>query len=129
MDQFISVLGQKDRVLLLDCRSRGTELVPFTDPAMAVLIVNTNVKHELTGSEYPTRRRQCEAAALALGVTSLRDASAELLERSRGRMDQTVFKRARHVIGEIARTPLAAPPFGRGTGSRLAMRCMPATHP
>jgi len=114
MDQFISTLGQKDHVLLLDCRSRRTELVPFTDSTMAILITNTNVKHELTGSEYPTRRRQCEAAALALGVPSLRDATGELLERSRGKLDEVVYRRARHVIGEIARTPLAAAAIRRG---------------
>jgi galactokinase len=113
MDQFISVLGQKDHVLLLDCRSRQTELVPFTDRSMAILITNTNVKHELTGSEYPTRRKQCESAARALGVPSLRDASPELLERNRGKLEEIVYRRARHVIGEIARTPLAAAAFRR----------------
>src|SRR6266404_6293357 len=52
MDQFISVMGKKDHLLLLDCRSRKPELVPMSDPAVALLIINTNVKHELTGGEY-----------------------------------------------------------------------------
>jgi galactokinase len=108
MDQFVSVLGQENRVLLLDCRSRKPELVPMTDPAVTVLIINTNVKHELTGSEYPVRREQCEAAAKNLGVASLRDATSELLEQARGKMDKVVFRRARHVIGEIERTVHAA---------------------
>jgi len=104
MDQFVSVLGQENRILLLDCRSRQPELVPMTDPSVSVLIINTNVKHELTGSEYPARRKQCEAAAKFLGVASLRDATAEGLEKARSRMDKVVFRRARHVIGEIERT-------------------------
>jgi galactokinase len=108
MDQFISVLGQENRVLLLDCRSRKTELVPMTDPSVAVLIINTNVKHELTGSEYPTRRKQCEAAAKILGVPSLRDATADRLEKGRSKMEKVIFNRARHVIGEIERTVHAA---------------------
>jgi galactokinase len=127
MDQFISVLGQKDHILLLDCRSRQTELVPFTDRTMAVLITNTNVKHELTGSEYPTRRKQCETAARALGVASLRDASAELLERNRGKLDEVVYRRARHVIGEIARTPKAADAIRRGDWAQ-AGEAMYASH-
>jgi galactokinase len=127
MDQFVSTLGQKDHVLLLDCRSRRTELVPFTDRTMAILITNTNVKHELTGSEYPTRRRQCEAAAKALGVPSLRDASGELLERCRAGMDEVVFRRARHVIGEIARTPLAAAAIRQGDWAQ-AGKAMYASH-
>jgi galactokinase len=108
MDQFISVMGRENHLLLLDCRSRQTELVPLNDPTVAVLIVNTNVKHELTGSEYPTRRRQCETAAKILGVRSLRDATADLLEAAKGRMDPVVYRRARHVIGEIERTVHAA---------------------
>ena len=108
MDQFISVMARKDYLLLLDCRSRQTEFVPMSDPSVAVLIVNTNVKHELTGSEYPTRRRQCETAAKILGVPSLRDATADVLEAAKAKMDPVVYRRARHVIGEIERTVHAA---------------------
>jgi galactokinase len=108
MDQFISVMGQQNHLLLLDCRSRKPELVPMADPSVAILIINTNVKHELTGSEYPTRRKQCETAAKMLGVPSLRDATAKVLESTKGKMDEVVYRRARHVIGEIERTVHAA---------------------
>jgi galactokinase len=108
MDQFISVMGKQDHLLLLDCRSRKPELVPMADPSVAILIINTNVKHELTGSEYPTRRKQCETAAKILGVPSLRNADAKALEDTKGKMDEVVYHRARHVIGEIERTVHAA---------------------
>ncbi len=108
MDQFISVMGKQDHLLLLDCRSRKPELVPMSDPSVALLITNTNVKHELTGGEYAKRRAQCEEAAKILGVPSLRDASADALERGRSGMDAVVYRRARHVIGEIERTVHAA---------------------
>jgi len=108
MDQFISVMGRADHLLLLDCRSRKTELVPMDDPAVSLLIINTNVKHELTGGGYAQRRRQCELAAKILGVPALRDATAETLESAKGKMDEVVFRRARHVIGEIERTIHAA---------------------
>jgi galactokinase len=108
MDQFISVMGRKDNLLLIDCRSRQPELVPMGDPAVSLLVTNTNVKHELGGSQYATRRDQCETAAKALGVASLRDATFAALERGRGRMEDVEFRRARHVIGEIERTTRAA---------------------
>jgi galactokinase len=108
MDQFISVMGKENHLLLLDCRSRKPELVPMTDPSVALLVTNTNVKHELTGGEYAKRRAQCEAAAKALGVASLRDADGAMLERAAGKMDKVVYRRARHVIGEIERTLHAA---------------------
>jgi galactokinase len=108
MDQFISVLGKKDHLLLLDCRSCKPELVPMTDNSVAILITNTNVKHELTGGGYAKRREQCEEAARILGVKSLRDANSDVLEGARNRMDPVVYRRARHVIGEIERTVHAA---------------------
>jgi galactokinase len=108
MDQFISVMGRESHLLLLDCRSRKTELVPMRDPSVELLIANTNVKHELGSGQYALRRAQCEAAAKIIGVPSLRDASFGALERNKGSMDGKVFCRARHVIGEIERTVQAA---------------------
>jgi galactokinase len=108
MDQFVSIMGRANHLLLLDCRSYKTELVPMSDASVALLIVNTNVRHELTGGGYAQRRIQCETAAKILGVSALRDVAAERLESARDKMDEVVFRRARHVVGEIERTVLAA---------------------
>ncbi|MCX8496836.1 MAG: galactokinase [Akkermansiaceae bacterium] len=104
MDQFISALGREGHLLLLDCRTRKTEIVPLQDPSVALLIINTNVKHELSGGEYAERRAQCEEAARNLGVKSLRDVNVEQLEKGKSKMRDLVYRRARHVIGEISRT-------------------------
>jgi hypothetical protein len=85
MDQFTSALAQGEHLLLLDCRSRAVELVRMADPEVAVLIVNTNVRHELASGEYARRRAQCEVAAKVLGVPSLRDATMTCSARAIGR--------------------------------------------
>jgi len=108
MDQFISALGREGHLLLLDCRTRQTELVPMSAPSVALLVINTNVKHELGSGEYAKRRAECEQAAKILGVASLRDATADQLEKAKGKMSEVVYRRARHVIGEIERTVHAA---------------------
>ena len=108
MDQFISILGRENHLLLLDCRSHETEFVPMQDPSVALLIINTNVKRRLDAGEYGKRRAQCEIAAKILGVPSLRDATADQLEYAKGKIGDVTFRRARHVIGEIERTLLAA---------------------
>ncbi|XP_054833385.1 galactokinase [Eublepharis macularius] len=108
MDQFISVMGKEGHALLIDCRSLETRLVPLTDPNVVVLITNSNVRHTLTGSEYPTRRRQCEEAAKILGKASLREANMSSLEASKALLSEEMYRRARHVIGEIERTTKAA---------------------
>lgn len=69
--------------VMLSFRSMEAKLVRMTNPELVVLVTNSNVKHELTGSEYPTRRKQCETAAAALGKPSLREVTMEELE---GRM-------------------------------------------
>ncbi len=107
MDPFICILGRRDQALLLDCRSRETQWLPFEDPEVTVLAINTNVKHRLAEGAYAERRRQCEAAARALGVRSLREADMEMLTRTAG-LDELPRRRARHVITEIARTSQAA---------------------
>jgi galactokinase len=108
MDQFISALGREGHLLLLDCRTRKTELVPMNDPSVELLIINTNVKHELVNGEYAERRSQCEEAAALLGVSSLRDATPDQLEHAKQKLSPVVYNRARHVIGEIERTVHAA---------------------
>jgi galactokinase len=108
MDQFVSALGREGHLLLLDCRTHKTELVPMNDPSVTLLIINTNVKHELGSGEYAKRRAECESAAKVLGVASLRDANVTQLEKLKGKMSEVVYRRARHVIGEIERTLRAA---------------------
>ena len=56
------------------------KLVPMKNPDLVILVTNSNVRHELTGSEYPTRRKQCETAAAALGKPSLREVTMAELE-------------------------------------------------
>lgn len=114
MDQFISVMGKADHVLLLDCQSRKTQLVPMKSKSVAILVINTNVKHELTGSEYPDRRRQCEEAAKLLGVKSLRYATLADVNASPSALTNLTFRRARHVVTEIERTTTAAKAFATG---------------
>ena len=127
MDQFASVLSRQDHLLLLDCRSKEARHVPLIGAKVAVLIVNTNVHHELAGGEYAKRRRQCEAAAAALNVRSLRDATMGQLDAARRRMDDTTYRRGRHVIGEIARTVAAAESLRQGQWATVG-RLMYASH-
>ncbi|XP_059180935.1 galactokinase isoform X2 [Centropristis striata] len=114
MDQFVSVLGREGHALLIDCRSLEATPVPLADLGLVILITNSNVKHSLSGSEYPVRRRQCEEAASILGKDSLRDATMKDLEEARNRLDDVTYRRARHVIEEIDRTVQAAEALKKG---------------
>ena len=65
--------------------------------------IDSNVKHQLTGSEYPERRAACLDSARLMERESLRDVSMELVEENRERMGDLAYRRVRHVVTEIAR--------------------------
>jgi galactokinase len=127
MDQFASTMGRADHLMLLDCRSREVEHIPLNDPALTVLIINSNIKHELSGGEYAERRSQCESAARKLGVASLREAAFPQLKVRARQLQDVEFRRARHAISEIARTVKAASALKAGDWLELG-RLMYASH-
>lgn len=104
MDQFSSVFGKQDSMMLLDCRDTKFEYVPFDDESLSVLVTNTQVKHQLMDGEYSKRKEQCREACEVLEVASLRDVSVEQLERNRMKLGPILFRRAKHVVSEIQRT-------------------------
>ncbi len=108
MDQLTSVLGDETGALLIDCGSQDVRVVPFGDPDVEVVICNSNVKHALADGFYARRRSECADAARLLGVSSLRDATPDMVEASGKIADPTVRRRARHVVTENLRTLAAA---------------------
>ncbi|WP_281543475.1 galactokinase [Grimontia sp. SpTr1] len=113
MDQLISAKGMEDHALLIDCRTLQTTPVSMPQD-MAVVIINSNKKRGLVDSEYNTRREQCEEAARFFDVAALRDVSLETFEQAAEELDETVAKRARHVITENERTLAAATALQQG---------------
>ena len=106
MDQYISVFGRSQAAVKIDCRSLESQAV--TLPDVAILAVNTMVKHELGKSAYAERVKQCAAAVEALRtkfphVNTLRDATLPELDQVRASLDPVVYRRARHVITEDER--------------------------
>jgi galactokinase len=57
MDQFISVFGEPNKALLLDCRSLEKKLISVPE-SMRIVVCNTMVKHAISGGEYNLRRQQ-----------------------------------------------------------------------
>jgi len=119
MDQLTSVTAVAGHALLIDCRSFAVTPVPMADSSIAILIVNTQVRHDLASGEYARRRAECEEAARFLGVPALRDATLASLTSSRTGLDATLVTRARHVISENQRTVDAAAALTAGDWSRM----------
>lgn len=104
MDQFAVAFGRAGHAMLLDCRTRQTRYVPFASDDVAVLVIDSGVRHRLADGEYATRRRECESAARLLGVASLRDVSLSEWSQRESSLPDPERRRARHVITEHERT-------------------------
>lgn len=103
MDQFASVFGKKDCLMRLDCRSLEFKYFPFKPVGYKLVLVNSQVKHELVDSPYNKRRESCERVAKTLGVETLRDADMSMLEVAKDQISDEDYKRAVYVIGEKQR--------------------------
>ena len=119
MDQFVAALGQEGHALLIDCRARTAVPVPLDTREVAVAICDTRVRHELSSSEYNTRRAECERGVELLrehlpGITQLRDVSVAQFERYAPRLPETIRRRCRHIVTENERTLRAAEALRRG---------------
>jgi galactokinase len=102
MDQLAVGAGKAGHALLLDCRDLSTRPVPLPED-LAILVTDTGVKHALGDGEYRQRREQCEAALALLGVDSFRDLELSRVEAGRGRIGETLYRRARHAVSEMKR--------------------------
>lgn len=124
MDQFASMFGKKDHVIKLDCRSLDYEYVPFRLDGYKIVLLNTNVKHNLASSEYNTRRQQCEKGISLIAahhpeVKSLRDASISMLKEYVEPADPLVYQRCKYVIQENERLLGACEDLRNGNISAL----------
>ena len=113
MDQYASLFGKKDSVLLLDCRSLTHQYLLFDFPEIEILLIDSHVKHSLASSAYNDRRAACEKGLEIIRqhapkVQSLRDVSRIQLYENQDRLGENLFVKCLYVVEEIARTQQAA---------------------
>jgi galactokinase len=120
MDMFAIAGGEAGQALLLDCQNLDVTLVPMP-AAWRVLILDTHAPRNLAGSAYNDRRASCEAAALVLGLTSLRDATETMIGDPR--LSDAQRRCVRHVVSENERVLLTAAALARGDGADVGQLC------
>ena len=126
------MFGEKDSVVRLDCRSLEYQLFPFTLNDYAIVLCNSNVKHELASSEYNVRRREGEDGVRVLAshfpeIRTLRDVSLEQLESCKSELSGKSYMRCKYVIEENQRVLTACNAMLRGDIETVG-KMMYATH-
>ena len=113
LDQGVSGFGEADHLVFIDCRGPRFDTVPL--PADAHFwIFNTHTKHALVDGLYATRHRECMEAAKALGVSLLVEATPAQVDEAKGKLSADAYKRAKHVVEEIARVGQAVEVLEKG---------------
>lgn len=121
MDQFASVFGRKDCLIRLDCRSMEYRYFPFKLDGYRLVLVDSVVKHELSGSPYNDRRHSCENVVAAMRrkfpektIETLRDADWAMLDAVKADVSDEDMKRATFVLGEKDRVLAVCDALERG---------------
>ena len=119
MDQFASAQGKKDHAIYLNCDTMEFEHVPVKLEGIKVVITNTHSPHHLDSGAYNDRVRQCQLAVKQISQVKPIKNLAELTEEDwkavEGAItDPIASKRARHVVGEVARTAAAVEALKKG---------------
>lgn len=124
MDQLASAASVVGSALMIDCRDLTLKPVPVRDD-IAILIIHSGVVRGLVEGHYNQRRAECEAAAQALGLASLRDATLDAIAGAS--LPPVVAARARHVVSENARVEAATAALAAGDLETLGT-LMAASH-
>lgn len=108
MDQFASVMSKKNHLILLDCKTLDFDYIPIQIEPYTMLLLNTNVSHELSTGEYNVRRNQCERGVAIISqvypeVKSLRDVSLTMLLEFKNKVNNLVYNRCTYVVEENIR--------------------------
>ncbi len=108
MDQFASVMGKKDQVFRLDCRTLEYAHFPLDLQEYQLLLLDSCVEHSLAGTAYNERRNQCEVGVNVLKhfypeTLKLRDISPEQLNAYKTTLSEVVYRRCLHVVNENER--------------------------
>ncbi len=108
MDQYASVMSEEGHVILLDCRSLETRMIPIQLQPYKIILLDTKVSHNLASSEYNVRRQECEEGVTIIKqryplVSSLRDVTETMLTNCKAQLDERIYKRCAFIVAENKR--------------------------
>jgi len=116
MDQLVCSIGRVGEALLIDLRDLATSSLPLAGLDMEIAVIDSGIRHQHASGAYNTRRRECDAAARALGVRTLREVPRDADLRG---LSPTLAKRVRHVVTENVRVEAAALAIARRDSAAL----------
>ena len=104
MDPAVCLLARRGHALLLDCATDEHRLIPLPE-SLAIVVLDSGVRHQLEHSGYATRRAELERALPALKGASPSQVTAQEAETAAraANVDEIALRRLRHVVSENER--------------------------
>jgi len=132
MDQFASVFGKENKVIMLDCNSLEHQYFDADLKGYSLLLFDSCVKHSHLTSGYNERRKDVEHGKKVLWknfpeVEKFRDFTLPMLDRAKEEMGDISYKRCLYLLKEINRVELAAKAISEGNIEYLG-RLLTETH-
>ena len=108
MDQFAIFFGKKDKIILLNCNNLNLKMIDSKFSPYKFLLLNTNVNHNLSSSDYNTRVKECESALKKIKIENkklscLANAPEDYIIKNEPLFTKNEFKRALYVSQENQR--------------------------
>ena len=114
MDQFTILNGKKNKLIHLECYSRNFNYVNADFNDFQIILLNTNVEHNLANTAYNDRVEECDNALKIINnklnnnYSTLCDVSPHLVSELKNILETKIYNRASFVINENQRTCDAA---------------------
>ena len=114
MDQFTILHGQKNKLVHLECHTRSFKYVHAEFNDYQVILLNTNVEHNLANTAYNDRVEECRHALDLINkkysnkFSYLCEVDSTILESFKVNLDAKIYNRASFVVNENLRTYEAA---------------------
>ena len=114
MDQFTILNGKKNKLIHLECYSRNFNYVNADFNDFQIILLNTNVEHNLANTAYNDRVEECDNALKIINnkfnnnYSTLCDVSQHLVSELKNILETKIYDRASFVINENQRTCDAA---------------------
>lgn len=125
MDQMACSLADESSALFIDTRTLDYNRVALP-ASVALLVIDSGVRHSHVTGGYRTRREECVQAASALAVPTLRDVGEQDLPAIEA-LPEPLNRRARHVVTENARVLAAVDALRTGDAAEVG-RLFLASH-
>jgi len=130
MDQFASMFGVANNVLIFDTRDLSWRSIPLPE-STSIVVADSSVRRSLAGSAYNERRRDCQEALALLQqyiptIKALRDVNPGQFEQYASMLERNPRYRAWHVVNECARVTQAISFLEKGDASafgQLMVEC------